>query len=221
MFTGIVEEVGEVRRTDRRGDISLFTIAASKALEEIALGDSISVSGVCLTVVDFRETDFTVEATPETMGITNLGELAPGSGVNLERSLRLGGKMGGHLVSGHIDGTGRITEIGKEGESYVFAFQTPERIMRYVVPKGSVAAEGISLTVVDVREDGFTVAVIPFTYRETTFSQRRVGSVVNIECDIIGKYVERLLAGYSEGGETQAQKTGGIDQEFLARHGFV
>lgn len=221
MFTGIVEERGEVRHVARRGDIRLFTVSAREALEGMTLGDSISVSGVCLTVVDFGENGFTVEATPETMRTTNLGELASGSVVNLERPVRLGGKMGGHLVSGHVDGTGRIVDIRREGESYVIAFQVPEHLMRYIVPKGSVAVEGISLTVVETQGDRFTVAIIPFTYRETTISQKRVGSVVNIECDVIGKYVERLLAGYATRDAVGTDRVSGIDREFLLRHGFI
>lgn len=221
MFTGIVEEVGEVRRIVRKGDIHLFTVAADKTLEEMVVGDSVSVSGVCLTVVDLGKKDFSVEATPETMRTASLGELTPGHSVNLERSLRLGGKLGGHLVTGHIDGTGRIGEIRKEGESYVMAFRAAEQLMRYLVPKGSVALDGVSLTVVEVEGERFTVAVIPFTYRETTFSRKGVGSLINIECDIIGKYVERLLAGYVGKGNIRSEEAGKIDWEFLARHGFA
>lgn len=221
MFTGIVEEVGEVRRVVSKGDIHLFTVASDKTLEGMAVGDSVSVSGVCLTVVDLGKKDFSVEATPETLRTTSLGELTPGHSVNLERSLRLGGKLGGHLVTGHIDGTGRIAEIRKEGESYVMAFGAPEQLMRYLVPKGSVALDGVSLTVVEVEGERFTVAVIPFTYRETTFSRKGVGSLINIECDIIGKYVERLLVGYAGKGNIQSEEAGKIDLEFLAQHGFA
>ncbi len=222
MFTGIIEEVGEVLRAERRGDIHLFTIAARKTLEDMELGDSISVAGVCLTVVGFAGAEFTVEATPETMSATNLNELKPGYRVNLERALRLGGKMGGHLVTGHIDGTGRIAEINRRGESYVVSFQAPEQIIRYVVPKGSVAVDGISLTVARVWNDGFNAAIIPFTYGETTISRKAEGALVNIECDIIGKYVERLLTGYGVRGDKDFLRgSGGINAEFLARHGFV
>jgi riboflavin synthase len=171
-------------------------------------------------VVEFTGTTFTVEATPETMDRTNLTQLRPGSGVNLERAMRLGGKMGGHMVTGHIDGTGRIENVEREGESYLITFQAPAQIMRYIVPKGSVAVDGISLTVAEARGEHFTVSVIPFTYKETTISRKGVGSSVNIECDIIGKYVERLLSAYEVRDAGGAEKTGGIDREFLSKHGF-
>jgi riboflavin synthase len=221
MFTGIVEEVGEIRGVIGKNDITLFTVSCVKALQGISLGDSISVSGVCLTVVDFNRREFTVEATPETMNLTTLEHLGPGSKVNLERALRLGGKLGGHLVSGHIDGRGEISEINRQGRSYVLTFQAPSALMRYIVPKGSVAVDGISLTVTDAEGGLFSVAVIPFTYKDTTISLKRIGSPVNIECDIIGKYVERLLSGYAGRGSTAEQQTKGLDQEFLSRHGFV
>jgi riboflavin synthase len=193
MFCGIVEEVGEVRAVRQRGQIVELTIAARKVLEDIRPGDSVAVNGTCLTVTERTGDAFQVELAPETLRRTNLGDLQPGDGVNLERSLRADGRIGGHFVQGHVDGTGQVLELIPEGESVMARFSAPPAVMRYVVPKGFIAVDGVSLTVVEPAEDSFTVALIPYTLAHTIAGQYQVGDRVNLEADILGKYVEQLL----------------------------
>ncbi|MBI4234315.1 MAG: riboflavin synthase [Chloroflexi bacterium] len=195
MFTGIVEEVGKL--VERRG--AALRLKASRVLEGTRVGDSIAVNGACLTVTSLEEATLTFDITPETERRTNLGFLTPGSPVNLERSLAYGGRMGGHLVQGHVDGVGRVLSITPEGDSHIFRFEAPAPIMRYVVEKGFMAVDGISLTVTGQGDSWFTVAVIPYTFRNTGLGSRKPGDVVNLEVDILAKYLERLLRG--EGSE--------------------
>ena len=192
MFTGIVEEIGNVLVL--RGE--LLRIGARVVLEGTRLGDSIAVDGTCLTVTALGEDAFEVGLSPETLRRTSLGELRVGDGVNLERAVAAGGRMGGHYVQGHVDGTGRILERRADGSSLRLAFSVPEGLVRYVVVKGSIAVDGVSLTVNRVDEVGFDVALIPHTVAETTLGERRPGGRVNLEVDLIGKYVEKLLAGH-------------------------
>ena len=189
MFTGIVEEMGRIR--DRVGDT--LTIEAAVTLEEARVGDSVAVNGACLTITSLTPGAFTVDISPETQRRTNLGDLQPGAALNLERPLAYGGRVGGHLVQGHIDGTGTVAAISPEGDSRLFTFAVAPALGRYVVEKGYVAVDGVSLTAVEVAPTSFTVAVIPYTHRNTVFGSRTVGDVVNIELDILAKYVERLL----------------------------
>ena len=209
MFTGIIEEIGQVRALNTGAEPSL-TVAARTILEGTRLGDSIAVNGVCLTVTARGETTFTVGLMPETLRRTNLGALHAGDRVNLERALVFGERMGGHFVEGHVDGVGRLAEVRQEREAQLMRFTAPPEIMRYVVPKGFIAVDGISLTVVDCDRTSFSVSLVTFTQRHVTLSERRPGYVVNLENDILGKYVERLVQ----------PAGGGITAEFLAAHGF-
>jgi riboflavin synthase len=199
MFSGIIAEVGRVQAFQRQGDAASLTIAASPAFADAAIGESIAVNGVCLTVVRRQGSTFTVEVSPETLRATNLGLLQAGDGVNLERSLRLQDRLGGHLVSGHVDGVGTIVDKRAEANALHYVIKAPQALLRYIVPKGSVAVDGISLTVVACLADGFQVTIIPHTAAVTTIGGKGVGATVNLECDIIGKYIERLLQARLEG----------------------
>ena len=189
MFTGIVEEVGYVAKISDKA----MTVRASKVLEDVKLGDSIAVNGACLTSVDFSKSEFSVDLSPETMRRTSLGQLSVGGLVNLERALLAGDRMGGHIVQGHVDGTGRVMSIKEDGDSIIFRIRVPKRLNRYIVEKGFVAVDGISLTVVKRGASSFTLAVIPYTLENTSLSAVLVGDQVNLEADILAKYVESLL----------------------------
>lgn len=210
MFTGIIEEVGRVQAIRREAASAVLTIAASRVLEDVHPGDSIAVCGVCLTVTSFTAAAFTADVMHETLNRSALGALGPGSPVNLERAMPANGRFGGHIVSGHIDGTGRITRIRPDGNAVWYTVSAPPSLLRYVVEKGSIAIDGISLTVAQVSSHDFSVSVIPHTQGQTTLSARRAGDVVNLETDCIGKYVEKLL----KGPET------GMTRDFLARCGY-
>ncbi|MGP3970528.1 riboflavin synthase [Streptomyces sp. 6N223] len=194
MFTGIIEELGEVLALEREGDSARLRLRASVVTEDAAHGDSIAVNGVCLTVVATGEGEFTADVMAETLARSNLGTLAPGDRVNLERPTRLGGRLGGHLVQGHVDGTAAILSRAPGENWEAVAFALPADLARYVVEKGSITVDGVSLTVVSAADDHFTVGLIPTTLQLTTLGRKRVGDVVNLEVDIVGKYVERLLA---------------------------
>jgi len=199
MFTGIVEETGTVRTTRPREGGVTFEIAAAVVLDDVELGASIAVNGCCLTVTAFDDGAFTCDAVIETLARTNLGVLAPGDRVNLERPLRVGDRLGGHLVQGHVDATGTVRARDPQPDgSVLIGFAAPPEVMRYVVHKGSVTVDGISLTVAAVASDGFTVAVIPHTLAVTTLGGRAPGDAVNLEADTVAKYVERLLPDRSE-----------------------
>ena len=190
MFTGIVEEVGRVSSlTDYR-----LVIAADKVLEDVKLGDSISVNGACLTVVEHDAGSFAVDLAPETLRRTSLGQARPGRAVNLERALAAHDRMGGHIVQGHVDATGVVTGFTPEADCYIMEIEIPESLAPYVVEKGFIAVDGISLTVVQSTELRFTISVIPFTLEHTNLRERQVGEKVNLEADILAKYVESLLA---------------------------
>ena len=210
MFTGIVEEVGQVQSIRREPANAVLTIAASKVLEDVHLGDSIAVCGVCLTVTSFTSNAFTADVMHETLNRSSLGALKPGSPVNLERAMPANGRFGGHIVSGHIDGTGRITRIRPDGNAVWYTISATPSLLRYIVEKGSIAIDGISLTVAQVTGRDFSVSIIPHTQGQTTLSARRFGDTVNLETDCIGKYVEKLLGSPDVG----------ITQAFLARCGY-
>jgi len=196
MFTGIVEDRGTVTEIKRRSKESTLTFRVNRIdIGEVVKGESIAVNGACLTVTSLEGETFTVDASRETLSRTSLGKLRTGSAVNLERSLRAGDRMGGHMVSGHVDGVGRVKSKKKRGASVEFRFTAPAEIMKYIVEKGSVAIDGVSLTVNSVEGGEFTVNIIPYTLAETTFGALRAGKPVNIECDIIGKYVEKFITG--------------------------
>ncbi len=212
MFTGIIEEMGSVKGLRREAGAARLTVSASLVLEGTAIGDSICVNGVCLTVVEMNGTAFSADVANETLKVTNLGDLRAGQKVNLERALRLSARIGGHLVTGHVDAVGRIREKKQEGNSWRMFIETPESALPYIIKKGSVAVDGISLTVADVEKTGFSIAMIPHTAKLTTLGSKSTGDSVNLETDIIGKYVERLLAGRVEDG---------VSFELLKKSGFV
>lgn len=212
MFTGIVEELGSVKALRRDAGAARLTISASAVLEGTVLGDSISVNGVCLTVVDLNKNEFSADVAVETLKVTNLGDLKIGMQVNLERALQLSARIGGHLVSGHVDAVGRIRERRVEGNGWRIFIDAPETVLRYVIKKGSIAIDGISLTVADVDKTGFSIAMIPHTAKLTTLGYKSAGDSVNLESDIIGKYVERLLSGRVEGN---------VSLELLKQNGFA
>ena len=207
MFTGIVEELGNVRliRPDR------LTVKAAKVLADIGLGASIAVNGTCLTVTDFTADSFSVGIQPETLRRTNLGFLKVDDEVNLERAVALGGRLGGHLVQGHIDDTGKIVSIRQEQKSKLMTVAAPHLLMRYMAVKGFVAVDGLSLTIAELGADSFTVSLVEFSQNKTTIGRKKVGDVVNLEVDIIAKYVESLAKHSGEG----------ITFDFLQEHGFV
>lgn len=212
MFTGIVEETGVILSVRKGGHSAVVTIGASTVLEGLKLGDSVAVNGVCLTVVSLSDGTFSADVMHETMTRSNLWNLNAGNAVNLERAMLLNGRFGGHIVSGHIDGTGVISNVKKDENAVWYTVKASPDILRYVIEKGSVAIDGISLTVAKVSAQDFSVSVIPHTAKSTTLGERRVGDTVNLENDCIGKYVEKLLG-------APAQQ-GGISQEFLSRYGF-
>jgi riboflavin synthase len=207
VFTGIVQEVGVVSAMTGKK----LVIAAGKTIAGLESGGSIAVNGICLTVTEFDNRTFTVEVMPETRQLTNLGALRPGDGVNLERPLALGGELGGHLVQGHIDGTGRVAAITKEGEAVRMRFTAPAALMRYIVDKGFVAVDGVSLTVTERDTQSFGVSVVGFTRENTILASRKTGDTVNLEVDIIGKYVASL----------GRPEPGGLTAAFLEEHGFA
>lgn len=193
MFTGIIEEVGRIGKISiDRGNLKL-KIKASKILNDLKVGDSINVNGACQTVIGTDSDSFTVEAVEETLRKTNLGQLKRNDLVNLERSLKLSDRLGGHLVTGHIDCVGKIKSVAKKDGSFLYEFELSEKYLTYLTEKGPVAVDGISLTVVEVKKNSFTVAIIPFTLENTTLGTKKIGDSVNIETDLIGKYVERFL----------------------------
>jgi len=207
MFTGIVEEIGTVKETSR----DRLAIEAHKVLEGMKVGDSIAVNGVCLTVVSLENRGFGVNVMPETLRCTNLGTLHYNDQVNLERALVLGGRLGGHLVLGHVDDTGEVMDITTEETAHLMRISAPARLMPYIVDKGFVAVDGISLTIVDFDDFSLVVSLVAYTMEHTTLGRKRPGEVVNLETDIIAKYVENL------GG----QKRQGLSFEFLREYGFV
>jgi riboflavin synthase len=212
MFTGLVEEVGRVRRIEPGGNGARLTIAARRVLEDVRLGDSISVNGVCLTVTSFGAGEFSVEAVPETMRRTNLGRLRPNDPVNLERALRLSDRLGGHIVSGHVDGTGRLVSRTPEGLAVVLTIEAPGALMKYIVEKGSICVDGVSLTVMDTDANRFRVSIIPHTGSNTTLLTVPVGWPFNLECDVLAKYVESLLTSRTGAGGA-AEPDGGARRD--------
>ena len=214
MFTGIIEEVGTVKTVQHSGSNSFIRIEAKKILEDIHLGDSIAVNGVCLTVTHFDSTTFQADVMNETLSRSSLGSLRNGSPVNLERAMAAGGRFGGHIVSGHIDGTGTVSDIRNDGIAVWYTISANADILRYIVEKGSIAIDGISLTVAKVTDDSFSVSIIPHTASVTILGTKKAGDIVNLENDIVGKYVEKLMK------PAQAQKSG-LTMETLAKNGFI
>jgi riboflavin synthase len=193
MFTGLIEDVGKIAASRLCGGSAIMTVQTKLPVTRMALGASVAVNGACLTVVKKLPNAFTVDVSPETLACTNLGTLKPGSLANLEQPMRLNERLGGHLVTGHVDGVGTITAMAKQGEFTIFSFRIAKKLGRLLVAKGSVAIDGISLTVNQCRLENFSVAIIPFTLQHTNLQGRRVGDKVNIETDLIGKYVHSFL----------------------------
>jgi len=193
VFTGLVEEIGQVRRVARQGDFQRMEVSAQKVLESIAIGDSVNIDGACQTVVAFDAHSFSVETVAETLARTTLGQFQSGRNVNLERALRLGDRLGGHIVQGHVDDVGHIATIKQDQGEWRIRIAAPEQLRSYIATKGSITVDGTSLTVAEVDAGGFTIAVIPHTFDNTVLSQRRAGDEVNLEVDVIARYLERLL----------------------------
>lgn len=217
MFTGIIEEIGTVRRIERGAAGARLTIAAKTVLEGTKLGDSIATNGVCLTVVAMTADGFSADVMAESLRRSSLGALQSGSPVNLERAMPMNGRFGGHIVSGHIDGTGTIASQKREDNAVWVTVNTSASLLRYIVEKGSIAIDGVSLTVAAVDQTGFSVSIIPHTGAQTILLDKKPGETVNLECDVIGKYVEKLLAPYAPAEKSTSSS---ITMEFLAQHGF-
>jgi len=213
MFTGLIEDTGEIIKTVRQSNGLEMSVQCSIPLEEIKPGDSIAVDGVCLTATGIEGRDFLVDVSPESLARTTLGTKKTGNRVNLERALRLSDRLGGHLVTGHIDGIATLTSVERKGDFIQIDFTAPENVLQYIIEKGSVAADGISLTVNRCSSRGFNVMIIPHTFSHTTLGSRKIGDQVNIENDLIGKYVEKFL---SKGDN----KASGITRETLEKYNF-
>lgn len=222
MFTGIIEEMGIVKSIKSK----VITIEANKIFDDLKLGDSVAVNGTCLTVSSFEGKAsakiFNADITSETLSRTNLGDLKSGFKVNLERALTLNGRLGGHIVSGHIDGVGIIKNISKNAEDIELTIEVPPNLMKYIIEKGSVAVDGISLTVAKVNKNYFSIAIIPHTLKETILYYKKAGDKVNIENDIIGKYVEKLLSfnNINKNSNNKNSNINNINMEFLIKNGF-
>jgi len=218
LFTGIVEEVGEIRGIKKGEKSSILSIKANKVIEDVKLGHSICTNGVCLTVTNLYGNIFDADVMAETLRRSNLGELKVGSKVNLERALSAKGRFGGHIVSGHIDGVGKIVSLEKEDNAIWVTIEAKENILQYIVEKGSIAIDGISLTVAYVDDKVFKVSVIPHTGKETILLSKTSEDTVNLECDVIGKYVEKLLT-FQSG--KKVEKKDSINEDFLKENGFL
>lgn len=219
LFTGIIEEVGTIAAVKKGEVSSQMVIEGAKVLEGTQLGDSICTNGVCLTVTKMNGNQFEVDVMAETLRRSNLGDLSVGAQVNLERALTLQTRLGGHIVSGHIDGIGKISQMIREDNAVWVTVATTPEILKYVIEKGSIAIDGISLTVAYVDNQQFKVSIIPHTGEETTLLRKKVGEIVNLECDLIGKYVEKLLSFQEENTDASGQSR--ITSRFLAENGFL
>ena len=217
MFTGLIEATGSVANLERSSNLCRLRINSTLAQSDLKLGESIAVNGVCLTLTSWDRNSFTADVSSETLEVSTLGKLHSGSLVNLERALRLCDRLGGHIVSGHVDAIGQLLSRASEGEAQRLEFSLPTEISRFVAPKGSITIDGISLTVNQVLGDSFSVMIIPHTLEMTTLKNIKVGGTVNLESDILARYVERLI---SPGSET-VKNAGGISLEFLAKNGFM
>lgn len=217
MFTGIIEEMGVVKGVSKTRQGSSVSILAKIVLEGLKIGDSVTVNGACLTVVGFDRTEMTADLSPETAKVTTLGSLKPGDPVNLERAMRLGDRLGGHLVTGHVDAIGTIRARAQDADALQLMIEAPREVLRYCVPKGSITVEGISLTLNEVTDRGFRVTIIPHTAKVTTLGIKQAGDAVNLEADLVGKYVERLLPGRESGGQPDIK----IDKDYLQKRGLI
>ncbi len=217
MFTGIIEEIGTVRAIKNGAKSKRITIGANIVMSDLKAGDSVAVNGLCLTATDIFPDGFSADVMHESLDRSSLAALRPGCHVNLERAMPAYGRFGGHIVSGHIDGTGVISKIEKDDNAVWFTVGTDERILHYIVEKGSIAIDGISLTVARVGNSGFSVSIIPHTLARTVLAERAAGDAVNLENDIVGKYIEKFM----RQSDVPAEGKGSIDKAFLARHGYL
>ncbi len=218
MFTGIVEEIGVVKVLEHSPSGIRLIILASTILDDLAVGASVDVDGVCLTVVARNDQELSVDVSPETLSVTTLGKLEAGEPVNLERAMKINERIGGHLVAGHVDGVGSIRDRRQEGTAMVLTIEAPKEVLRYCISKGSITVDGVSLTINEVSERSFSVAIIPHTVKVTTLGLKHPGDPVNLESDLIGKYVERLL----QERDTLAQKPAPvIDRDYLQKRGLI
>ncbi|MEW5819445.1 MAG: riboflavin synthase [Cyanobacteriota bacterium] len=219
MFTGIIEEIGKINKIEPVTNGIKLTVIANIVLQGLKLGDSISINGACQTVISFSDSYFTVEVSPETLNVTTFKYLKLGDNVNLERALKLSDRLGGHLVNGHVDSVGELIDIKNDGFSKIISFKAPEEVAKYLVYKGSVCIDGISLTIADLKLNGkeFSVAVIPHTLQNTTLLSKKSGQKVNLEVDIIAKYVEKLL----KNSNNEYSSASNITYNYLIEHGFA
>lgn len=215
MFTGIIEELGQVKKIQRQSTKSVqLTIRANTINSDMKIGDSIAVNGICLTVTTFDENAFNVDVMPETIKATSLGTLKPGSSVNLERAMHANGRFGGHFVSGHIDGTGKITRKEKLENAIYYDIEVPKELQHYLLKKGSIAVDGVSLTVFEVNDQTFTISLIPHTVSQTVLGEKIAGSTVNIECDMLAKHVEQMI-------KQTDRSSNGVNHAFLTKNGYL
>ncbi|MFT4413164.1 riboflavin synthase [Fredinandcohnia humi] len=218
MFTGIVEEIGKIKAINGSKDSIVMAISARQIMKDVNLGDSIAVNGVCLTVTSFTSEGFTVDVMPETVKSTSLRTLQQNHPVNLERAMAANGRFGGHFISGHVDGIGKIVRKNRQSNAVYYEIEIPEELRHYIIMKGSIAVDGTSLTVFGLTNNTFTISLIPHTLSETILSEKGTGDIVNIECDMLGKYVSHFIQHSSESTGT---KKSSITAGFLEKHGFM
>lgn len=220
MFTGIIEEVGQITAVIKGQRSSQLWVQGERIIDDLKLGDSVAVNGVCLTVSQLRGNKWMADVMSETLNRSNLGDLQGGAAVNLERAMPANGRFGGHMVAGHIDGTGHIVKITKDDNAVIFEIKAAPKILRYIIEKGSIAIDGISLTVIAISAESFKVSIIPHTVKETILGIKKPGDPVNLENDLVGKYIEKLLLNPAPKTDHKQQKSGGLTIDFLTEAGF-
>lgn len=220
MFTGIIEEVGKITAVIKGQRSSQLWVSGAVIMDDLKLGDSVAVNGVCLTVSQLRGNKWMADVMSETLSRSNLGDLKGGSAVNLERAMPAIGRFGGHIVSGHIDGTGHIVQISKDDNAVIFEIKAPPKIIRYIIEKGSIAIDGISLTVIGMTAASFKVSIIPHTVKQTILGIKKPGDPVNLENDLVGKYIEKMLLNPAPKTDRNHEKSGGLTIDFLTEAGF-
>jgi riboflavin synthase len=220
MFTGIIEEIGKIAAIKRGSKSSQLQIQGKKIFEDLKIGDSVAVNGVCLTATSIDGNKFWADVMNETLQRSSLGDLKVNSTLNLERAMSANGRFGGHIVSGHIDGTGKILSIKKDDNAVWYKVEASPNVMRYIIEKGSITIDGISLTVAKVEKNNFSVSIIPHTLRETTLASRSIGSIVNLENDIVGKYIEKFIKNPQSQLNVKPKKESTLTLEMLAKAGF-